>query len=362
MKGTVKKPAPAKKPAAKKPAKAKEILAVESTPVTEVAALEPEVNTSLTYAQVQKKFDIELVRNGYQKMQSAADALVFNEDNVDVIKETLGKFDVIVKKVEELHESGKRPYYTIGKHYDNAKNATLELIKTVQVPVKNKFQELCRKIAEEKEKQRLEELRKDGIKLGIQNNIIAISQMIADAVKVKDLDAVEKTIEAQKANKAKYQEFHEDAIVAYGNLLPIIAEKRAKLVDLASIDKKLALKKTDEATALELEEKKEAVQSGLEETGIKAQESAANSLVGLGRGQAVSTVLPNVKPKRQAWKWEIEKTKTLADVYKEKPSWVNLSTNGTEIARRMSEIRESVDEGVEEHIEGGIRFFLHKEY
>lgn len=167
-----------------------------------------------------------------QKLQDEADSLVFNEDELENISAFLSKIKKIDKVTEDAHKIIKAPFLEQGKACDAAKNSILAITDSVRKPVQEKYNKICAEVEARKQAQAREKARIDSITNGIEANVLGFSNQIASCTTNAELLEVERRINLEKSpsGKKKYEEFHEQAIARFDEvLLPIIKQQKEQV-------------------------------------------------------------------------------------------------------------------------------------
>lgn len=304
--------------------------------------------------EIKSKFNLALTSASFQKIADEEMLLVYNEDNVSIIKSFIDKTKELKKVIEATHKSGKEEALKIGKNWDAAKNSFLAQIDAIVDKPYSKYVNLCQSIAQKQREAEIEKKRVDDIKLGIENNAVNFSMKIAGCETTEQLLAIERTINLEKTRKDKYAEFLQDAIETFNPLNEIL--KNQKLVvkqaeDLAA--QKLAAEASgDDEKLLEVMEKQEANVQQIESNKITVQEKATEQpLRSFASYTPIST--PTVKPKRTTWEWEIS---DIAITSKKMPSWVVMNTVDDKINEYLAGKKAEGIDG-DEFTVAGIRFF-----
>ncbi len=254
---------------------------------------------------------MELQRNGFAALQTKADTLVVNEDNLEEVQQFVSKVKGLLKIVDAKHAQLKEPHLRAGQIVDEAKRGYVKTISDILTPINQKYTDVCRQIEQRVREQEAENRRKSEIKQGIENNILLLSQQIAACETIKDLIEVEKKINLQKGanqGKAKYQEFLPDWINRLNGLTEMITSQKDKVrkMDALRASQVKAEEHGDEDAIMEIADKLTAIETSIEEAKIVAQEDAINSAVqGVHNVQEVATIFPTVKARRTSWKYKI---------------------------------------------------------
>lgn len=312
---------------------------------------------------VKATFNLELTQNKFQEIQTAVDELVYNEDNIPEIKEILEKVKKLKKVIDVAHESGKKYYLETGRMFDTAKKDMYAVIDGILEPAAAKYTKLCKDKQDREAAEAAEAARKKQIRDGIQGNILAFSQKIASATTSEQLIGIERFINLEKANKAKYGEFLEEAVAQYTQLLnePLKAQKEniRQLEDVAA-KKAEAEAKGDDSTFLELHEKEAQLETKIEEAKMVTQENAIASATAPTLSSYTTVSSPAVKPDRQSWKFEV---KDINVAYKKMPQWVELIPNNEVIKSYLNGKKvEGIPNGTKEFEVAGIRFYLEEKF
>ncbi len=225
------------------------------------------------------------------------------------------------------------------------------------------YRTLANEIEEERKRAELEKARVDGIKQAIDNFFLAQSQAIAGAKTLADLTAVEKIIGSHKANKARYAEFLPELIQKADSLTPLVKQQKDTIKKLEAIreEELKAEQSGDDQAVMEAIEKRESLQSKIEEVHIRVQEKAIDMAT-----KPESVVVPEVvhpespKPRRQVWEICITDINIL---YKKTPDFVLITPNMEKLNKFLKEKKDSGElTGIEKKVYDGFYFNLKKMY
>lgn len=317
----------------------------------------PEIPSTLP-ANITGKFNIALTENKFQALADEASRLVYNEDNVALIKEFLDKGKKVIKAVEATHKDGKAEALQIGRNWDAAKNAFVSQVEAITELPSKKYDELCREIQRKAQEAENERTRIATIKSGIETNAVNFARMIADSTTTEQLTKIESTINLEKTRKEKYQEFLPDAVNRYNQLNAILKTQKDSVREIEKIEeeKKKAEKEGNDALLLELQQKQETAEQKVEETKIEVQETAiAQSMSAVVEPEVI---IPTVKARRSVWKWALIDIKETA---KKMPSFVQMQTVDEKIDEYLK-ARKAEGISGEEFTFAGIKFYLEKTF
>lgn len=298
-----------------------------------------------------------------QALQKEADALVFDEENVESISKFLGNGKKVTKTVTDVHKVGKEPFRIAGKAWDDGKNAVLELLEGIFKPVDIKFQALCKRIDDKKAADAKEEARQKAIKDGIQANLFQFSSKIASCETTKELLSVESAINLEKSpsRKAKYMEFHEEAIERYDEvLIPIIKDQKDKIKQKEELERQIkAAAEADDPTKIdELNEKKDEILNEIEQNKVDVQQGAIYTQDTFAI-TPVTEVLPDTTS-RDNIKFEII---DLLAVAKKCPELLEYKLKFRETQKIAMTLKEAgTFDDKDETIVNGIKFFIETKY
>lgn len=316
----------------------------------------PAIPTNLPPAIV-SKFNVALTSSKFQDIANEETTLVYNEDNVNQIKEFLDKTKKVTKAIEETHKTGKADALKIGREWDESRKVFLSQVDAITELPQRKYTELCNAIAKKQQEAAADKLRKENIQKGIETNAVTFAKQIADAKTTAELTRIESIINLEKGRKEKYQEFLPDAIEKFTALNANLKTQKEAVKELErlELEKQEALSSGNDEAALEIMERQEAVESKIEEQKINVQETAVNTTY---KVIEVESVLPTVKAKRTTVKWEI---KDLSIAAKKQPDWVKLTTVDEPIDKFMNDNKKTILEKGELEI-NGILFYAEKTY
>lgn len=326
-----------------------------TTPVAEQIAIPvmPVITQEIVKAQFNKQLTLQKYSGALQKLLD----FKVTQDNIKEAQELLKEGRKVIAAFDKIHEEGKAPAWKICKFWDNTlnsiknpyKDALGDIDKNVQVESKKAAAEDARK---QKEKDRVNE-----INVMIDNFILQQSSVITNATTPEQLTTVEKFIGSHKANTSRYQEFLPTLVERCNELTPLIKKQKGNIKTLADLEKQRqdALKKDDDRAVLEIEEKKEVIESAIEEKKIQIQETAINFAT---RPDAITTpepVMNAIKPRRRSWNFEIvdEKKAFLTGM-------LITELNKEKVKAKFEEIKDTI-EGTETTIDG-IKYFYKETY
>jgi hypothetical protein len=329
---------------------------------------ESEVIPHLTEEVVKAKINLALSSQQYfiQKLQSEADALVFNEDNLAKISEFIDKVGKIDNEIASNHKKIKEPYWNGGKVCDAAKNSMILSTSVVVSPVRAKYVKMCNEIAERKRKQEEEERREKEILKGIETNVIEFSARIAACETNEELLSVERLINLQKTSSsaAKYGKHHQMAIDKFDEiLLPILKLQKEKVKESERIANELKIAESvDDIDKIDaLKEAQVSIKEDIQYNKVKVQEEALNQEAPVFvPSSSYTQVMPFVKAKRTTWEIEIVDKKA---ALKGAAELLDISLNKEAAKIVLKTLKDSgILEGKTEYIKNGIRYYENKTY
>jgi len=304
---------------------------------------------------IKSQFSLELSKENYSKLLQQAEAISFTKDNIEGNYEPLKKLRSVLKTVDNVHAKGKAEALAVCQMWDAAKRDIKKPIEDVLARKTAEYTKIANEIAEEKFQQQKEIFRVSGIKSTIENTVLNFAQKIAACQTNKELVDVERLINFEKnsaQSKSKYQEFLPDAVEKLDSLS--VAVKKQK--DLVKQLTKLEAVINEES--IELVEKKEELQNRFEESKLTIQEAAINSSTN-GGIEVAQEVLPQIKPRRSVWTYEVKDLSTTA---KKMPSWVRMELNEGVVDEYLKAKKAEGLDDKEEFEVAGVRFFIQKTY
>jgi hypothetical protein len=326
--------------------------------------MEQEVLTQTTTKEIViGKMNLALTKAtlGIQMLHDLESHLVYNEDNIESISDFLTKARKAKKIIETEHKDIKEPYLKECQTIDESKREMLSLVEGVLNTSTAKYTTLCQEIENRKRLAEQERQRKINIQSGIDSNMISFSGRIAGCTTNEELISIERLINLEKANKSKYQEFHEQAVEKYESLTALIKSQKENIKEAIRLEKERldAEKKGDEEKLIALQEQQEKLTEKTDELKITVQESAINSSLNTVV-ETATEILPEVKVRRSSWDFEVVDIHT---VVKKMPSWTKIELVEDKIKEFIKASKDSWnDEGGEERIINGIKFFIRKTY
>lgn len=321
-------------------------------PIVSVDTVKGSINVALTK-----------IGTSFQKLQEKADSLVYDEEHKDEISDFLAGCKKVEKEVTTAHKEGKAPWKERADAWDDGKKAVITMLSGIQNPVDAKFQKLCKDIDDKKAAKIKEDARVKAIKDGIHANLIQFSGKIAACATTKELSSVESLINLEKSpsRKAKYMEFHDDAIAKYDEvLLPIIKEQKEKVKQKEELEKQIkeAEEANNPAKMEELNERKYEIINEIEQNKVDVQQESI-----FGQDSfAITTVeeiLPDTKS-RDNIKMEIVDLSVAA---KKCPELLDVSIKFREAQKVAMTLKEAgTFKDKDEVVVNGIKYFIETKY
>lgn len=320
------------------------------------------VTTPNLPAPIVGKFNLALTESKFQALADEARNLVFNEDNIDTIKEFLEKVRKVERSIEATHKDGKAEALEVGRQWDAGKNTFLQTVGDIKQLPQVKYTELCNAIADRKRKQQEELARKQRIKDGIETNAISFAKKIADCKTSKELTDIERVSNLEKTRKDKYEEFLEQATTRYTELNKLLAEQKVIVKELEENARKQedAKKQNDDEALLKLQQEQEKKEAQIEENKINVQEVVINQSISAASVEEVPEVIPTVSARRTTWEFEVINEK---EVMKKSPELIIFSLDKEKVKANLKVLKDSGQlEGKTEIVINGLRYFEKKSY
>jgi hypothetical protein len=320
-----------------------------------------EVATPQLPAPIQGRFNIALTNSKFQQLADEAGTLIYNEDNLQKIKDYLDKTRKVEKAIEDTHKDGKAEALNIGRQWDAGKNSFLAMVANIKSFPQQEYTRICNEVLQRQRDQEAERFRISNIKQGIESNAILFAKQIAECETTPQLTALESRINLEKTRKEKYQEFLPDAIARFSELNAILANQK-KIVKGLEENARLQLEakqKQDDEALLKLQQQQEQQQAQMEENKVVVQETAiAQSVNAVEYAQEVITAAP--KARRTTWSYEVINEK---EVMKKSPELVIFTLDTEKVKSVLKTLKDTEQlEGKTEMIVNGIRFFEQKTF
>jgi len=297
-----------------------------------------------------------------QKLQDEADSLVFNEDNVEEISNFLAKLKKVDKVVDDTHKKVKGPILEQSRACDAAKNSVLSTTEAIRKPVQEKYYKICAEIDTKKQAVDKEKLRVNTIQSGIESNVVNFSTQIAACETNGNLLDVERRINLEKSPSGgkKYEEFHQQAIDRFDEvLLPILKEQKKQVKIKEELEKKMkdAESSNDVVKIDELKQKQEEIDNKILQSQVNVQQQA------MLQTTMVSTFVEEVMPEIKTVKrisFEIADVKVAVS---KSITLLNIETNYKECQKIAMTLKDAgTFDDKDEIVVNGIKFFIDKTY
>lgn len=314
---------------------------------------------AVTDVTIRAGFNMELTKNHFQELKQQVANIDYTEENLSAIGALIKNLGKMKTVIETKHKEGKAEALRQCQMWDKAKNDFIGLVDDILSTPQQKYSKMCLDVLNRQKKAVEEQNRISGIKEGINRNVVDFSRQISEAKTPQQLTAIEKMIALEKTRKAKYQEFMDEAIVRFDELIEPLKKQKEIVKKAAEIRMKMeaAQSSNDDEQLLELSQQHEELSTSIEENQITVQERAINS--SLEPTLEVATeVYPQVKARRSVWKFEVVNIKETA---KKAPSWVKVIPDEEAIDAFLKGKKAEGIEG-EEFTVAGIRFYLDKKF
>lgn len=312
-------------------------------------------------AEARIKLNLTAAEKSIQAVLDKANGLVFNDDNIAVIKETIIGMKGVLNAIDDAHEKGKAPAWEECKAWDAAKRDLRALLAPTLTNIEGKHTKLCQAAEERKRKADADEKRKKDTLDLINTTILNFSQEITEAKTLAELISIQSRINAEQGKESTYKEYLPTLKERLIELNPLLKSQKEAIKDLGNLDaeEEAALTSGDDQKLSEIQDKKETVESRIQENKTRVQEKAINATI--YSGGSATQVFPEVKAKRRIWKYNVP---DLAALYKKFPDLVILTPNEDKIREIL---KEKIANGESKDVEtmdyaGLIDFFVEKKY
>lgn len=311
-------------------------------------------------APIAGQFNIALTQSNFQALADEAHTLVYNEDNLQKIKDYLDRCRKVEKAITATHKTGKEKALEECRNWDKAKNTFMETVAAITAVPQKEYEKLCEGIEARRKRAEKEKQRIAAIKSGIESNAITFAKQIADCKTTDDLTRVERNINLEKTRKEKYQEFLPDLVTRLNELNGILASQKATVKELEENERQQAIAKQQEDAEklIELQRQNEEKKSQMEDNRVLVQEAAINQSVNTAQTIVPEEVIPVVKTRRTVWNFEVVNEK---EVMKKSPELVIFTLDKEKVKAMQKTLKDSGQlEGKTELVLNGIRFYEEK--
>jgi hypothetical protein len=294
-----------------------------------------------------------------QGLNDAEAQLVYNEDNLETVKKFIDDCKKAEKVVETERVAMKAPYLEAERNVDAGAKLIASGIAEVKLKAHNQYTKLCqeverKRVAAENEKNRVAAIRKamDQFKMDY-------AVRIAGAKTTPELVQLERLINLETANKNRYQEFLPEFVNDCKAIRSLLADQKIKVKELFDLEKQEqeAAETGNDEAVLEIQDKKEALEANIAQTGINLQETAISQATAATPIEP-EIVLPEIKGARKYWKWQVANIKETA---KKMPTWVSMVVDPTMVEEYLKAKKVEGIEG-DEFTFAGIRFYQETKY
>lgn len=315
------------------------------------------VTTNTATPEVFKSKMIIALTKAEQSVQALHDAesnLVYNEDNLGVIKLFIENCKAAKATVEKERVKLKEPSLQESRNIDAGAKLVTKDIDIVFAKADLNYQKLCYEVARKQQEAENERLRIAGIREQMNNFKNEFAAKIADCKTSQEIVAIERRFNLESANKSRYAEFLTEFQADCEAIRSHLRTQKEKVRELEDLDRKanLAAENGSDEQILEIMEKKEVLEAQIAEKRVNIQEEA---LFQSTKPTESATVILPIIPRggRKLWRFEILDEKAAA-----KSGFMKLVPDTEKIDARLKEIRESETEVVE----NGIRYYIFKKW
>lgn len=331
---------------------------IDNTPIPPAQDALPTITTDVAKAKI--KLSLTTAELSMQAVQDKADALVYNEDNLTEISDTITAIKKLETKIDEAFEEGKKPYLEGGRAWDAAKRDLKGLTTPILTKVSAEHTKLCQAIEKRKRETAAEDKRKSDIGEKINTTILGFSQEITACKTTAELVSIQNRINAEQGKKSAYQEFLPTLVERCAELNQPLKDQKEAVKKLEDLEKETqtAIETGNDELLQEVENKKEEVVGQINENKVKVEESAINSSIRFGGGGYTQTY-PTVKPKRVTVEWEI------TDMFlfnKRHPTLTQIVAKDKEVEAYVKTRKEEITDQNPEILIDGLRIFQQKKF
>lgn len=314
--------------------------------------------TNLTPEIVKSKLQLCLTKaeQSIQSLHDTESKLVYNEDNLGLIKLFIDNCKATQKTVDAERVKLKEPYLQGGRVVDaGAKLLSTDLDLIIQ-KANAPYQKLCVEVERKRREVEAEKQRVATIRGYMDNFKIEYSVKISDAKTSKELVDIERRINLETGNSNRYQELLPEFKTLCEPIRSLLTAQKNKVRELEELEitAREAAETGNDEVYLEVQDKKEALEAQIAETRVSVQETATTQAqTATMQAEVVLTVVP--KGGRSTWKWNIVDEKAAT-----KRGWTQIIPFKEKIDEFLKQKRE---DGIEEEfVESGVHFFIQKVY
>lgn len=262
----------------------------------------------VTYAIVEAKFKQELTRAQYEQALQSLTSYKITVDNMAEaqLKLTLAR-KFLNNNFDNIKKAGKLPALTECRYWDDAYNSLRgPLAKEIEAKQKI-LNDIAAEEARKKKAADDEKARVDGIKEAIDNFLIDQAQAIAGCTTSDELVVIEKLIGSHKANKSRYSEFLPNLVERSEALTTLIKDQKKVIANLEELraKEKEAEEKKDDATLIEIQDKKDELANKIEENKINVQGAAIKQAMKPESVTIATPIYNTISARRTSWKAEL---------------------------------------------------------
>jgi len=324
---------------------------------------EPTTQQNLTPELVKHKLGIELskVEMSIQALADLTNNLVINEDTIQETSDVIAKLKKARKIVDDERAKAKEPSLQEGRTIDAGAKILLTEIDGFINSVSTKYTKLCAEIQERNRKIAQAEAESKRLKELVNNTIMNYSERIGNATTFEAIADIERLVNLETANKAKYGDELENLKERLIPIRGLISAQKTHLKQMAENQRQKGLVEqsgNDEQLAAILDKEQELEQS-ISNTSIKIQEEAAKQAQ-TSTVSKVEQIQVAVKHKRKTDEFEVIDYDTAFKKHKElftiNPIKDEIKALGKKL-RATGEWKEGTD-----YLYQGIKFYEKKIY
>jgi len=312
--------------------------------------------TDLTPELVKSKLQICLTKasQSIQGLHDTESKLVYNEDNLGVIKLFIENCKSAQKTVDAERVKLKEPYLQGGRTVDAGAKLISTDLDAIILKANTAYQKLCSEVARKQQEAENERLRIAGIRQQMNNFKTAYATKIAEAKTSAEIVSIERLFNLESANTKRYAEFIEEFRTDCEAIRSHLRVQKEKVKELEDLEKqaKIASENGSDEQILEIMDKKEVLVAEIAEKAINIQETAVNQAS--QPTESAEVILPVIpKGGRRLWKYEVVDIKAAAKAG---------LTKTVIDEQKVDEILKQKRENETEVMENGIRYFVERKW
>lgn len=302
----------------------------------------------------------ELTKAGldYLKILQGIEAAVVTDETLEAAQESAAKYRKEVKKAKDTLKAKVDIKYKAYKEDQEAAKSLTDPLDNAIDAFSKRIEAVAVKRREEEQRLAAEKAKEAATRSRITEFVLRATNKIADAKSDAELVDIEKIINLEKTRSSVYGSLLEEFVKATEPLTNLLKNQKESLRNLKKLDSELeaVLGSGNDAAAIDLQDKKEVLQAGIEQNTYDIRQMAASTYT----PQYEQVAAPTVRARLSRWSYDlVDKKKALEKA----PDSVEVTVRASYAKLILDKHKDEwKKEGLREKTIDGIRYYLDERY